>query len=157
MGTILARHRSAAAGHGNPPPVHAYRVPDDPTSVPVWRAVCGDELKPDEAEEVPRFTGAPCSVCMMFAIGHDGPDLDADARARVRTYPVLRPVSPTGRYAVALWGERESHFVAADAARGRLDGRDVVHALCGHLGWGPLDSPPSGWPVCRECQHISRT
>lgn len=150
MRVILARHR-ATPGCGAPPAVHAYRVPDDdPVSVSMWKAVCGDELAPHEAEEVPRFTGAPCSVCLLATIG----DQPSHERARdVGTYPALQPVSPTGRWAVALWGEQAVHLVAAEAPRAQLDGRDVVHALCGHLGWGPLDKPPADYPICRECDH----
>lgn len=150
MGVILAR-RHAATVRGSPHPVHAYRVPDDPTSVPVWRAVCGDELAPHDAEQVPQFTGAPCSVCLLVTIG-DQPSHE-DIR-RVGTYPALQPVSPTGRWAVALLGERATHLVAPNAPRAQLDGHDVVHVLCGHLGWGPFDAAPRGWPLCPECQHV---
>ena len=151
MRVILARRRHPAAADGAPPAVHAYRVPDDPTSAPTWQAVCGDELAADEAEQVPQFTGAPCPVCLLTALA----DQPSTERARsVGTYPTLQPVSPTGRWAVALWGERHTHLVAPDAPRAKLDGHDVVHAACGHLAWGPLDTPPTDWPLCPECQHI---
>ena len=105
MRVILARARTNTAG-GAPPAVHAYRVPHDAASVPVWKAVCGDELAPHEAEEVPRFTGAPCSICLLATIGEQTPH----ERARdVGTYPVLQPVSPAGRWAVALWGRERHH------------------------------------------------
>lgn len=150
MRVILARARTHTA-RGGPPTVHAYRVPDGPTSVRVWKAVCGNELAPHEAEEVPRFTGAPCSICLLATIG----DQPSHERARdVGTYPALQPVSPTGRWAVALWGERAVHIVAADAPRAQLDGHDVVQARCGHLGWGPLDAAPPNWPLCPECHHV---
>lgn len=157
MRVILARHRGARPG-GRPPAVHAYRVPDDPFSVPVWRAACGHELEPAEAEEVPQFTGAPCSTCLMFAIAddHRGHRVEAGERSAFGTYPALQPVTPGGRHAVALWGERQSHLVAPDARRSRLDGRDVVMAMCGHLAWGPLASAPPGWPLCEECGELAR-
>lgn len=151
MRVILARRRHAATARGAPPPVHAYRVPEEPTSVPRWRAICGDELAPHEAEQVPRFTGAPCSICLLATIN------DQDPRDRARgtsTYPALQPISPTGGWAVALWGERTSHLVGRGAPRAQLDGHDVVHALCGHLGWGPLDAPPADCPLCPECRQI---
>lgn len=155
MRVILARHRNAATTDVAPPSVHAYRVPDDHVSVPVWRAVCGHELKPEEAEQVPQFTGAPCSLCLMFAIVDDQytHQIETSERARFPTYPVGQAVSPNGRYAVALWGQRESHLVATGAPRSQLDGRDVVMALCGHLAWGPLRTAPPGWPVCAECRE----
>lgn len=118
MRVILARHH-AATTRGAPPAVHAYRVPDDPASVTVWKAVCGDELAPQDAEQVPRFTGAPCSECLLAALGYES----SDERARtVGTYPTLHPVSAGGRWAVALWGERTCHLVAPDAPRAQLEG-----------------------------------
>lgn len=149
MRVILAR-RLAATARGAQPAVHAYRVPDDPASMPVWQAVCGNELAPHNAEQVPRFTGAPCSACLLATIANQ----PSPERAwHVGTYPALQPASPTGRWAMALWGERETHLVAPDAPRAQLDGRDVVHTLCGHLGWGPLDTAPADWPLCPECKH----
>lgn len=124
----------------------------------MWRAVCGNEITPQEAEEVSRFIGAPCSPCLLAAIGN-GRDarVDTAARTRMGTYPAYAPISPTGWYAVALWDERKVHFVAADATRGHLEGREVVQALCGHLGWGPLapESVPRRWPRCAECQSFA--
>lgn len=150
MRVILARRLTATAG-GAPPAVHAYRVPDDPASVPKWKAVCGDELAPHDAEQVPHFTGAPCSVCLLATIGDQTPREHA---RHIGTYPALQPVSPNGRWAIALWGERAAHLVTPDAPRAQLDGRDVVQALCGHLGWGPFHAAPPGWALCPECQHI---
>ena len=69
MRVILARRREAARAPGEFPTVHAYRVPDDPASVPVWRSVCGVNLTATEAEVMPQYTGAPCSVCLMATIG----------------------------------------------------------------------------------------
>lgn len=150
MHVILARRLSATAGEA-PPAVHAYGVPDAPPPMPVWRAVCGDELDPQDAEQVPPFTGAPCSVCLLATIGIHSPN---ETGRNVGTYPALQPVCPTGRWAVALWGERTSHLVAPDAPRAQLEGRDVVHALCGHLGWGPFDTVPNDYPLCPECAQI---
>ncbi len=149
---ILARRHTATAREA-PPAVHAYGVPDDddPASMPVWRAVCGDELDPQDAERVPLFTGAPCSVCLLTTIGIHGPH---ECAGNVGTYPALQPVSLTGRWAVALWGERATHLVAPDAPRAQLNGREVVRARCGHLGWGPFEVAPNGYPLCAECERI---
>ncbi len=156
MRVILARRCETARASGEFPTVHAYQVSDDPASVDVWRSVCGVELKPAEAEEVPRFTGAPCSICLLSAIDEDAARSTTSTSSREQrfhlgTYPAMQPVAPSGPWAVALWGEREVHLVEPNAPRSQLDGRDVVHVLCGHLGWGPLASPPLGWPVCAEC------
>lgn len=155
MPVILARRRTG--GDGQPPPVHAYRVPHDPASVDVWRSVCGVELKPAEAEVLPRFVGAPCSVCLLAAFGQDAANTPTtrEQRSRLGTRPAIQPVSPSGRWAVAVGGEREAHLVGSNAPRSQLDGREVVHVLCGHLGWGPLESPPPGWPVCAECSDAA--
>ncbi len=160
MRVILARRRGAARAAGEFAAVHAYRVPDDPSSVEVWQAVCGVELKPGEAEEVPRFTGAPCSICLLAALGEDpagspSTSTTEEQRSRVGTYPAMQPIAPSGCWAVALWGDREAHLVGPNAPRAQLDGRDIVHSLCGHLGWGPLASPPPGWPVCGECSDAA--
>lgn len=137
--------------------MHAYRVPDNPASVSVWRAVCGVDLKATEAEMLPQFTGAPCSICLLSALAEDGATapMTREQRSRLGTRPAMQPVSSSGRWAVAVGGEREAHLVGPNAPRSQLDGRDVVHVLCGHLGWGPLDSPPSGWPICGECSHVA--
>ncbi len=91
----------------------------------------------------------------MFAIVDDPHkhQIETSERSRFGTYPVMQPVSPNGRYAVALWGQRESHLVAPGAPRSQLDGRDVVLAICGHLAWGPLRTAPPSWPVCTECRE----
>ncbi|GAB2748668.1 hypothetical protein GCM10027174_23800 [Salinifilum aidingensis] len=159
MRVVLARRRRPTNG-GRPPAVHAYRVPEqDGPAVPLWRAACGDEIAPHDAEVVPRFVGAPCSTCMLAALGEDGADaaVGTSTRSKLTTYPARARISPTGRYATALWGEHTIHFVAPDAPEGQLDGYRVVQALCGHLGWGPLapDSVPRGWPTCEECLHAA--
>lgn len=150
MRVILARRR---ADDQPPSFVHAYRVPDDPTLEPVWQAACGAELKADEAEIVPQYTGAPCSICLISALSADTANASTtgEQRERIGTQPAMQPVSPRGIYAVALAGERHTHLVGPRAPRSTLDGRDVVHTLCGHLGWGPHLSPQPGWPICTEC------
>lgn len=155
MRVILARRR--VAGDEAPPAVHAFRVPNDPASAPVWQAVCGVELKAVEAEVVPKHTGAPCSVCLLAALAEDGATAPTtrDQRTRIGTRPVMQPVSPRGSYAVALAGERQTHLVSSHAPRSALDGQNVVQALCGHLGWGPMATPPQGWPVCSECSDAA--
>lgn len=155
MRVILARRR---AGDAEPPSsVHAYRVPDDPASAPVWQAVCGAELKAADAEIVPQYTGAPCSICLLSALGEDAMKAPTtrDQRSRIGTRPAMHPISARGSYAVALAGERETHLVGPDAPRSMLDGCDVVHTLCGHLGWGPHLSPQPGWPICAECSDAT--
>jgi len=156
MRVILARHR-AATGHGVPPAVHAYRVPDDPASAPIWQAVCGTEVKAIEAEIVPQYTGLPCSICLLAALSEEAPNTPttSNQRARIGTQPAMQPVSPRGSYVVALAGERKTHLVGPRAPRATLDGRDVVHTLCGHLGWGPHVSPQPGWSICEECSDAA--
>lgn len=153
MRVILARRR--VAGDQAPPSVHAFRVPDAPMSVPVWQAVCGVQLTPVEAEVVPQYTGAPCSVCLMATLGDQAARTTQQQRTRIGTRPAMQPVSPRGRYAIALAGEHHAHLVGQHAPRSTLDGQDVVQALCGHLGWGPLLAPPAGWPVCAECSDAA--
>ena len=155
MRVLLARRRGA--DDPTPSTVHAYRVPADPTSVPVWRSVCGVELKPDEADVVPRYTGAPCSICLLSALHEEAANAPTtrDQRERISTQPVMQPISPRGTYAVALAGERQTHLVGPRAPRSTLDGRDVVHTLCGHLGWGPHIAPQPGWPICPECSDAA--
>ena len=161
MPVILARRRTTRIG-ANPPAVHAYQQPDDDGVPPVWRAVCGAELAAAEAERVPRFTGAPCTACLMFAFGQQAAssavEVEPPPRNQWGTYPAYAPISPGGSYALALWGERAVHMVTDRSVRGQLDGRDVVQALCGHLGWGPLqpESVPRGWPICAECRGVAR-
>ncbi len=160
MRVVLARRRRPTSG-GYPPAVHAYRVPEQgSTAVPVWHAACGDEIAPHDAEVVPRFVGAPCSTCMLAALGGDGGEettVGTSTRSKLTTYPARARISPTGRYATALWGEHTIHFVGPDAPEGRLDGYRVVQSLCGHLGWGPLapESVPRGWPTCTECMRAA--
>lgn len=152
MRVILARRR--VVGGQAPPSVHAFRVPDNPLSVPVWQAVCGVQLTPVEAEVVPQYTGAPCSVCLMATLGDQAARTTQQQRTRIGTRPAMQPVS-RGHYATALHGEHLTHLVGPHAARSTLDGEPVVQGLCGHLGWGPLLSPPSGRPVCAECAEAA--
>lgn len=151
MRVILARRR---AGDQLPHSVHAFRVPDRPASVPVWHAVCGVQLAPTEAEVVPQYTGAPCSVCLLATIGDQAARTTQQQRTRIGTRPAMQPVS-RGDYATALHGEHLTHLVGPHAARSTLDGEPVVQGLCGHLGWGPLLSPPAGRPVCTECSDAA--
>lgn len=153
MRVILARRHESARAPEEFAEVHAYRVPDDPASVPVWRSVCGVELTAAEAEVVPQYTGAPCSICLLSALGEEATNAPTtrEQRSRIGTRPAMQPVSPRGSYAVALAGERETHLVGPHAPRSTLDGRAVVHTLCRHLGWGPHTSPQPGWPICPEC------
>ncbi len=153
MRVILARQR--VAGNQVPPAVHAFRVPDDPTSVPTWHAVCGVQLTPIGAEVVPQYTGAPCSVCLMATLGDQAARTTRQQRTRIGTRPVMQPVSPQGRYATALAGERQAHLVGPHAPRSTLDDEQVVQGLCGSLGWGPLVSPPADWPICTECSDAA--
>ncbi len=154
MRVLLARRRT---GDAQTSPVHAYRVPDDPSSIPVWQAVCGAELKAVEAEVVPQYTGSPCSICLLSALSEDAMNAPTtwEQRARIGTQPAMQPVSPRGSYAVALAGERQTHLVGPQAPQSTLDGRDVVHTLCGHLGWGPHIAPQPGWPICVECSDAA--
>lgn len=136
--------------------MHAYRVPDDPRCEPIWQAACGVKLAAAEAEYTSQFTGAPCTACLMMAFGQQQPGparVEAWERAERGTRPAIQPVIAHGRYAAALTGERQIHLVAPHAPRGQLDGSAVVHALCGHLGWGPYQSPPADWPICGECRQ----
>lgn len=153
MPVLLARRRIASA---EPAPVHAFRVPGDPASVPVWRSVCGIDLPAAEAEVLGQYTGAPCSVCLMATISEQAAHTTQQQRTRVGTRPAMQPVSPTGHYAAALAGERTTHLVRPHAPRSTLDGEQVVQGLCGFLGWGPLVSPPAGFSICTECSHAHR-
>lgn len=157
MRVLLARRRGG--DDLTPSAVHAYRVPDELTSVPVWQAVCGAELKADEVEVVAQYTGAPCSICLLAALHEDTANAatSRDQRERISTQPAMQPISPRGTYAVALAGERQTHLVGPRAPRSTLDGRGVVHTLCGHLGWGPHIAPQPGWPICPECSDAAGT
>lgn len=153
MPVILARRAHAGISDGA---VHAYSLPDHNPEPTVWTAVCGVTVASVEVERVAQFTGAPCSACLIAALGQQAhvTTFSGNLAPGLGTYPVYTPVSPTGTYAVALWGERLVHWVADRAVRGQFDGRDVVQSVCGHLGWGPLDSPPRGWPTCSECRGV---
>lgn len=120
-------------------------------------SVCGTELAADEAEIVAQYTGTPCSICLLSALHEDTTNATTtrDQRERIGTQPATQPVSPRGTYAVALAGERQTHLVGPRAPRSTLDGRDVVHTLCGHLGWGPHIAPQPGWPICAECSDAA--
>lgn len=157
---ILARRVGASTSGGA---VHAYTLPDAGQAPRVWRAACGAELDADEVERVPRFTGAPCPRCLIVAFGEEAAcaghaEVSLSAAAQTGISLEQTPKSPTGFYAVALYAGNELHWVSEHAIRGRLDGREVVQALCGHLGWGPLEatSIPRGWPTCSECREVPK-
>ena len=153
MPVILARHAYAGTEGGA---VHAYRLPDREPEPAVWTAACGATVASVEVERVEQFTGAPCPTCLIAAFGQRSvvTAFSGNLAPGLGTYPVYTPVSPTGSYAVALYGERLVHWVADRSVCGQLDGRDVVQSVCGHLGWGPLDTPPRGWPTCGECRGV---
>ncbi|QIZ36982.1 hypothetical protein [Saccharopolyspora sp. ASAGF58] len=147
---VLARLRLEYASPGGPPEVHAYLVPAEKLGEPVvLTAPCGHVLEPGKGEQVAVFVGVPCVPCMLYTLGNDA----ADERPALATEPE-RPVgdiADSRRYAVGLRGDHMRHLVADNAIRSTLDGRDVVHTACGHLGRGPLESAPEHWPICPEC------
>ena len=157
MRVLLARRRNGDGATSSA--VHAYRVPDDAASMPVWQAVCGTKLEADQAEIVPQYTGVPCSICLISALSDDAATVSTTGhqRERIGTQPAMQPVSPRGIYAVALAGQRHTHLVGPRAPRSTLDGRDVVHTMCGHLGWGPHLCPQPDWPICTECSDAAGT
>lgn len=154
MTLVLARRADAVAPDDV---VHAFELPVHRPPPVLWRAACGAELAAAEAEQVRRFTGAPCPRCLVVAFGTHQANPDslnaAPPRPHLGTHPEIMPISPTGTWALALWGERTVHRVTDRRVRGQLEGRDVVQAVCGRLGWGPVLAPPEDWPVCEECQR----
>lgn len=151
---VLARLRPEYAPPGEPPAVHAYRLhPTMPADITGLTAPCGHVLQPGHGERVEQFEGAPCVRCLLFAIGAEDTAIDADEREPT-TFAVAE-ASDTGRYAVGLRGDQVRHLVANNAIRGELDSRSVVLSLCGHLGWGPLETAPTHWLLCGECARIA--
>ena len=146
---VLARLREEFAAPGRPPEVHAYTVPAG-GDAGVLTAPCGHRLEPGRGERVEVFDGVPCSPCLLLS-------LDAGTSAsRSAEFPAAAGETVEfGRCAVGLRGDQVQHFVGDGAVRGSLDGRSVVLTLCGHLGWGPLETAPEHWPVCAECSGIA--
>ena len=146
---VLARLREEFASPGRPREVHAYSVPAG-GEVAVLIAACGYRLEPGRGERVEVFDGVPCSPCLLLSI-------DAGSSAsRSAEFPAdAEETVPSGCRAVGLRGDQVQHFVGDGAVRGSLDGRSVVLTLCGHLGWGPLESAPEHWPACAECAGIA--
>jgi hypothetical protein len=158
---ILARLRPEFAPPGHPPEVHAYPVAADTLGESaVLTAPCGHILKPGKGERAAMFVGTPCIPCLLFTMGHDNGVADAawaspELPAPVEPEPRLDAATDSGRYAVGLRGDQVRHLVADDAIRSMLDDRDVVHTVCGHLGWGPLETAPDRWPICPDCAKVS--
>lgn len=154
---LLARLRPDFAPPSRPPEVHAYPLPADDNAVTLI-APCGNVLEPARSERVTAFRGAPCVPCVLSlpGLGERGispsdPEL-----------PTGDPEPPDllddfGSCAVDLRGDRIRHLVPADAVRGRLEGGDVVHTTCGHLGRGPVGTAPRDWPICAECTRAAET
>ncbi|CAM00201.1 hypothetical protein A8924_1263 [Saccharopolyspora erythraea NRRL 2338] len=167
MTVILARNRHAT-GIAQAE-VHAYLLDFDGDPPTTLHAICGHELVAADAEQVDRFTGMPCMMCVLAAFGRVNcaaeppPDqtdpLASKPRAPLSTVGAggLSAAKP-GRfvYGVALRGDRASHLVAPEAVSGRLDNRSVVQTLCCHLAWGPSMKPVDGWPICGECTKIAQ-
>lgn len=148
---VLRAQRSRA---GEPAAVHVFPVQDPHRSPEVLVSSYGEKLNRDDAEEVPERVGAACSTCLLhgfavLALRSSPAPLGSND---IENYPAS--TSSTGSYAVALAGERVVHLVLDGAARGKRNGRDVVQAVCCHLGWGRVVSAPPDWPVCDECRRI---
>lgn len=145
---VLARLREEFASPGHPREVHAYSI--SPGDAGVLTAPCGNRLEPGRGERVEVFDGVPCSPCLLLSLDVGG------SASRVEDFPVgAGETVPAGHRAVGLRGDQVQHFVDDGAVRGSLDGRSVVLTLCGHLGWGPLETAPEHWPVCAECSGIA--
>lgn len=147
---VLARLKPEYAPNAAPSEVHAYPVSADDTQT-VLTARCGHVLEAGKGERVAMFAGAPCSVCLLFAMGAEGPVADRGGELPTELEYPFGQVGASGRYAVGLRGDRCRHLVADNAIRSTLDGSGVVHTICGHLGWGPLESAPEQWPLCPDC------
>ncbi|NYH79908.1 hypothetical protein FHR84_003257 [Actinopolyspora biskrensis] len=150
MTVLLARQRADLARGGEPPAVHAYRLPDNADTPDTLTAACGHELKPGEGEQMSASTGAPCTPCLL-AVATQVPA----TASRQPDVPTVA-VDPAGGYAAGLRGEQVCHFVPDHRITGQLDGRSVVQTVCGCLAWGPLHTPPEEWPVCEECTGIKQ-
>lgn len=152
---LLARLRPEYASPSRPPQVHAYPLPVGGRAVRLV-APCGNVLEPDRAERVASFRGMPCVPCLLSLPGWDerGTEpVNESWSSGEAELPYV--VGDFGDHAVDLRGDRVRHLVAADAVRGELDGRDVVHTMCGHLGWGPCRTVPRDWPLCAECAQVA--
>lgn len=165
MRLVLARPR---VGHGGPPTVHAFRQPGERDE---WSAVCGTRARADEIEVVESFTGAPCMACALAASTANA--APAVSRDDLEQPPVelteIEALSggaapetkiesvPDDVVFLLSWREQMVHQADIDAPRTPFNGRTLVLALCGVLGWGPLDSVPHAdrWERCAECAGLA--
>lgn len=164
MRVVLARRRDGVSADGGPPEVHAYRVPDDDGSPAVWRAPCGDVVKPDEVEIVAASTGNPCPRCLILAaLASDAPPVGrTELEGPLAPQPpevlpadvVIEPAVVPLMYAPS-WREQVFHFAEPGAERRPYQGGTVVVGLCGGIGWGPHEHAPNDWPMCAECIQIA--
>ncbi|MGI8310093.1 DUF3039 domain-containing protein [Saccharopolyspora hattusasensis] len=161
---ILARLRPEHAPQDRPREVHAYRVPADNGAAAIWRAPCGDEVKPDEVEPVPAFTGTPCVDCFILAVlGSDAPPVSRNEfeRAPQRTELSPEPMASVVKSSSTLllyapsWREEVVHWAKPNEPTKPFGKGTVVPGLCGAIGWGPRERPPDGWPMCSECVEIA--
>lgn len=120
------------------------------------RAHCGFAAHYSHLEPMLGIAGMPCELCMRAATtscsayfeppkhtpeielrwDHDGVYLDSDA------------------YAVGLHGERQVHQVPSKPLWRPFEGRLVVVANCGRLGWLLSGAPPAEWDRCVECPPV---
>jgi hypothetical protein len=155
---ILARRSGAGLDGGA---VHVCTGVDEARSA--WTAVCGIHLVASEAECVDRFTGAPCTACLLSALEGSG-SVPAGAKLpighpttaeRANALGGVAVTSVRSSYAVGL-RDGAVHRVGPEAARGQLEGHAVIQALCGHLGWEITcpGSLPGGGSLCEECREL---
>lgn len=140
MSVMLARFHKGAFD------VHAWRVFD--VDYGLVRSACQLTADPEELERVEAFTGAPCNTCALLA--------STAAESVLREIEPVYEADDSGRYAVALRGDLETHFVGDGALRKELDGRPVVLTLCSRLAWGPLTTAPGERPICPECEQVRK-